>query len=74
MTGTVQYAGYQSAAGNYIVIDNDGTADDFVYMHLATPAYVKTDGVVAAGQQIGVRPLLHAPRDSRRVRHRRAPR
>jgi murein DD-endopeptidase MepM/ murein hydrolase activator NlpD len=54
MTGTVQYAGYQSAAGNYIVIDNDGTADDFVYMHLATPAYVKTDGVVAAGQQIGV--------------------
>ncbi len=54
MTGTVQYAGYQSAAGNYIVVDNDGTADDFVYMHLATPAYVKTDGVVAAGQQIGV--------------------
>ncbi len=54
MTGTVQYAGYQSAAGNYIVVDNDGTADDFVYMHLATPAYVKTDGVAAAGQQIGV--------------------
>ena len=54
MTGTVQYAGYQSAAGNYIVIDNDGTADDFVYMHLGTPAYLKTDGVVAAGQQIGV--------------------
>jgi hypothetical protein len=54
MTGTVQYAGYQSTAGNYIVVDNDGTADDFVYMHLATPAYVKTDGVVAAGQQIGV--------------------
>lgn len=54
MTGTVQYAGYQSAAGNYIVVDNDGTADDFVYMHLGTPAYVKTDGVVGAGQQIGV--------------------
>jgi murein DD-endopeptidase MepM/ murein hydrolase activator NlpD len=54
MTGTVQYAGYQSAAGNYIVVDNNGTADDFVYMHLATPAYVKTGGVVAAGQQIGV--------------------
>ncbi|MEK6252696.1 MAG: M23 family metallopeptidase [Actinomycetota bacterium] len=54
MTGTVQFAGYQSAAGNYIVLDNDGTADDFVYMHLATPAYVKTGGVVAAGQQIGV--------------------
>ena len=54
MTGTVQYAGYQSAAGNYIVIDNNGTPDDFVYMHLATPAYVQTGGAVGAGQQIGV--------------------
>jgi murein DD-endopeptidase MepM/ murein hydrolase activator NlpD len=53
MTGTVQYAGYQSAAGNYVVIDNNGTEDDFVYMHLSTPAYVATNGVVAAGQQIG---------------------
>jgi murein DD-endopeptidase MepM/ murein hydrolase activator NlpD len=54
MTGTVQYAGYQSAAGNYIVIDNNGTLDDFVYMHLATPAYLTTGGAVSAGQQIGV--------------------
>jgi murein DD-endopeptidase MepM/ murein hydrolase activator NlpD len=54
MAGTVQYAGYQSAAGNYIVIDNNGTADDFVYMHLAKPAYVAAGGAVGAGQQIGV--------------------
>jgi murein DD-endopeptidase MepM/ murein hydrolase activator NlpD len=55
MNATVQYAGYQaSGAGNYIVLDNNGTADDFVYMHLATPAYVATNAPVAAGQQIGV--------------------
>jgi murein DD-endopeptidase MepM/ murein hydrolase activator NlpD len=55
MTGTVQYAGYQSAAGNYIVIDNNGNETDFVYMHLAYPATVRTVyAPVAAGQQIGV--------------------
>ena len=55
MNGTVQYAGYQSAAGNYIVIDNNGTSDDFVYMHLAYPATIRTvNAPVAAGQQIGV--------------------
>ncbi len=55
MNATVQYAGYQSAAGNYIVLDNNGTSDDFVYMHLAQPALVRAvDAPVAAGQQIGV--------------------
>jgi murein DD-endopeptidase MepM/ murein hydrolase activator NlpD len=55
MTGTVQYAGYQSAAGNYIVIDNNGNETDFVYMHLAYPATIRTvNAPVAAGQQIGV--------------------
>ena len=55
LTGTVQYAGYQSAAGNYIVIDNNGTEDDFVYMHLAYPAAPSAvNAPVAAGQQIGV--------------------
>jgi murein DD-endopeptidase MepM/ murein hydrolase activator NlpD len=55
MNATVQYAGYQSAAGNYIVLDNNGTADDFVFMHLAQPALVRTvDAPVAAGQQIGI--------------------
>ena len=56
MNGTVQYAGYQaSGAGYYIVIDNNGTEDDFVYMHLAGPALVQAvNAPVAAGQQIGV--------------------
>jgi hypothetical protein len=54
MTGTVQYAGYQAAAGNYVVIDNNGTEDDFVYMHLAYPATPSAvNAPVAAGQQIG---------------------
>ncbi len=53
-TGTVEYAGYQSAAGNYIVIDNNGESTDFAYMHLAYPATVQTvNAPVAAGQQIG---------------------
>ncbi len=55
MNGTVQYAGYQASAGNYIVIDNNGTPDDFVYMHMAYPAMVRTvNAPIAAGQQIGV--------------------
>jgi murein DD-endopeptidase MepM/ murein hydrolase activator NlpD len=54
MNATVQYVGYQAGgAGNYIVLDNNGIVDDFVYMHLATPAYVKTGAPVAAAQQIG---------------------
>jgi murein DD-endopeptidase MepM/ murein hydrolase activator NlpD len=54
MTGTVQYAGYQSAAGNYIVIDNNNSITDFVYMHMAYPATIRTvNAPVAAGQQIG---------------------
>jgi murein DD-endopeptidase MepM/ murein hydrolase activator NlpD len=54
MTGTVQYAGYQSAAGNYIVIDNNNSTTDFVYMHLAYPATIRTvNAPVAAGQQFG---------------------
>jgi hypothetical protein len=53
MAGTVQYAGYQSAAGNYLVIDNNGISDDFVYMHLRYPAMVTTGQPVGAGQQIG---------------------
>jgi murein DD-endopeptidase MepM/ murein hydrolase activator NlpD len=54
MTGTVEYAGYQSAAGNYIVIDNNGSNTDFAYMHLAYPATIQAvNAPVAAGQQIG---------------------
>lgn len=50
--GTVTFNGYQSSAGNYLVIDGDGTGEDTAYMHLrdlALPAkgsHVQTGAVV----------------------------
>lgn len=52
--GTVQYAGYQYAAGNYIVIDGKGTGFDFMYAHLAEPSPLKTGEPVRTGQPIGI--------------------
>jgi murein DD-endopeptidase MepM/ murein hydrolase activator NlpD len=52
--GTVQYAGYQYAAGNYIVIDGRGTGFDFMYAHLAEPSPLKTGEAVRTGQPIGI--------------------
>ena len=50
--GRVEYAGYQSAAGNYVVIDGDDGLDS-VYMHMRVPALVKTGDKVFTGQQLG---------------------
>jgi murein DD-endopeptidase MepM/ murein hydrolase activator NlpD len=52
--GTVQYAGYQSAAGNYLVIDGRDTGLDFMYAHLAEPSPLKTGDPVRTGQPIGI--------------------
>jgi murein DD-endopeptidase MepM/ murein hydrolase activator NlpD len=52
--GTVQYAGYQSAAGNYIVIDGRGTGYDFMYAHLAEPSPLHSGETVRTGQPIGI--------------------
>jgi murein DD-endopeptidase MepM/ murein hydrolase activator NlpD len=52
--GTVQYAGYQYAAGNYVVIDGKGTTLDFMYAHLAEPSPLKTGDQVRTGQPIGI--------------------
>jgi murein DD-endopeptidase MepM/ murein hydrolase activator NlpD len=52
--GTVQYSGYQSAAGNYIVIDGKGTGFDFMYAHLAEPSPLRTGEPVRTGQPIGI--------------------
>jgi murein DD-endopeptidase MepM/ murein hydrolase activator NlpD len=52
--GTVQYSGYQSAAGNYIVIDGKGTTLDFMYAHLAEPSPLLTGEAVRTGQPIGI--------------------
>jgi murein DD-endopeptidase MepM/ murein hydrolase activator NlpD len=52
--GTVQYSGYQSAAGNYLVIDGKGTTFDFMYAHLAEPSPLQADETVRTGQPIGI--------------------
>ncbi len=52
--GTVQYAGYQGAAGNYVVIDGKGTGFDFMYAHLAEPSPLQTGEQVRTGQPIGI--------------------
>jgi murein DD-endopeptidase MepM/ murein hydrolase activator NlpD len=52
--GTVQYSGYQSAAGNYVVIDGKGTSLDFMYAHLAEPSPLQTGEPVRTGQPIGI--------------------
>jgi murein DD-endopeptidase MepM/ murein hydrolase activator NlpD len=52
--GTVQFAGYQYAAGNYVVIDGKGTPNDFMYAHLAEPSPLHTGDTVRTGQPIGI--------------------
>lgn len=52
--GTVQYSGYQSAAGNYLVIDGKGTGLDFLYAHLTEPPMLKAGDPVRTGQPLGL--------------------
>jgi murein DD-endopeptidase MepM/ murein hydrolase activator NlpD len=52
--GKVQFSGFHSAAGNYIVIDGRGTPYDFMYAHLAVPSPRQTGETVRTGQPIGV--------------------
>jgi murein DD-endopeptidase MepM/ murein hydrolase activator NlpD len=51
--GRVQYAGYQSAAGNYVVIDGKNSGRDFVYMHLIRPSPLREGQVVRTAEKIG---------------------
>ena len=51
--GRIQYAGYHSAAGNYIVIDGGGTGVDYAYMHLAERTPFRVGDLVYTGQRIG---------------------
>jgi murein DD-endopeptidase MepM/ murein hydrolase activator NlpD len=51
--GKVQYRGYQSGAGNYIVIDGYKDKHDYVYMHLLKPAIPPKGSTVSTGQKIG---------------------
>jgi hypothetical protein len=51
--GRVQFRGYHTAAGNYLVIDGARTGVDYGYMHLRAPALVKEGDRVRTGQLIG---------------------
>jgi murein DD-endopeptidase MepM/ murein hydrolase activator NlpD len=51
--GTVQFEEFQSSAGNYVVIDGDGTGEDTAYMHLRDPALPAKGEHVGTGQVIG---------------------
>lgn len=52
--GTVQINEYEASAGNYVVIDGKGTANDFMYAHLAEPSPLQEGETVRTGQPIGV--------------------
>ena len=49
---TVQFAGWQSRAGNYLVLQ-DGGKTSYVYMHMRDPARVEKNERVVAGQRVG---------------------
>jgi murein DD-endopeptidase MepM/ murein hydrolase activator NlpD len=51
--GVVRYRAFQAAAGNYIVVREDGTGADWAYMHLRAPALVDRGARVATGQLLG---------------------
>lgn len=51
--GKVKFREFQSAAGNYLVIDGAGTGTDYAYMHLKQPALVQKGDTVYTGQPIG---------------------
>jgi murein DD-endopeptidase MepM/ murein hydrolase activator NlpD len=51
--GRVQRNTYQSAAGNYVVIDGKGKIEDMAYMHLKNRPRLRVGQKVAAGERIG---------------------
>ncbi|MTD47065.1 peptidoglycan DD-metalloendopeptidase family protein [Conexibacter sp. W3-3-2] len=51
--GRVKFAGVQARAGNYLVIDPDGTGQDHVYMHLRRKVTFRKGDRVFTGQRIG---------------------
>ncbi len=51
--GKVKFAGFQSRAGNYVVIDGEATGTDYVYMHLQDKPELAKGDVVRTGDPIG---------------------
>jgi len=52
--GRVRYSKFQSAAGNYVVIDGKSSRWDFMYAHLIEPSPLKPGDLVRTGQPIGI--------------------
>jgi murein DD-endopeptidase MepM/ murein hydrolase activator NlpD len=52
--GRVQYNKYQSAAGNYIVIDGKGKLKDLMYAHMKKRSKYQVGDKIDADQQIGL--------------------
>ncbi len=51
--GVVRWKKVHARAGNYVIIDGDGTDVDYAYMHLQQPAIVDRGERVVTGQRIG---------------------
>ena len=51
--GVVKRKKFHSAAGNYVVIDGEGTDIDYFYAHLTSPTPFSVGDRVTTGQQIG---------------------
>lgn len=51
--GVVRWAGFEADAGNYVVIDGEGTDVDYVYMHLRAAPRVARGAAVATGAPLG---------------------
>ena len=51
--GKIKTKAYHGRAGNYLVIDGDGTGNDYAYMHMAAPSPFEKGDRVYTGQQIG---------------------
>ena len=51
--GVVKLNKFERSAGNYIVIDGEGTDVDYVYMHLREPSPLAKGARVLTGQAIG---------------------
>ena len=51
--GKVKAKGYQSAAGNYLIITGSNTGQDYAYMHLTEPSAFDRGDRVLTGQRIG---------------------
>lgn len=51
--GVVKLNKFERSAGNYIVIDGEGTDVDYVYMHLSEPSPLAKGARVLTGQAIG---------------------